>query len=173
MISRRGERRQHEDAVREGEPIALIHELAGQKAVARHDRRQAWKVRVGGVGGEDEDEHRRRLDQVIEDSRPEYGASELRHARFGPRRDHLIGVRQKRDAEEHRDREHRHRHERGGRVLGLGRAERRHAVRHRLDAGHRGAAVRERRQQQERRQRLRLAERARRGVSTGTRPPVK
>ena len=44
---------------------------------------------------------------------------------------------------------HRHDDQRGGRVLRFGRLERRHAVEDRFDAGHRRAAVRERRQQQE------------------------
>jgi hypothetical protein len=54
-----------QDAVREGETIALVHELARQEAVAREDRRESWKVRVGGVRRKHEDRHRRRLDEVV------------------------------------------------------------------------------------------------------------
>ena len=151
----RREDREHQDAVREREPVALVHELARQVAIARHDRRQPREVGVRGVRRQHEDQRRAGLEQVVEDVRPaEDRPAELRDPRLGAVRHHLVGVRQHRDADEHPDRQRRHRDERRRRVLRLGRTERRHAVRHRLDAGHRRAAVRERRQQQERRQRL-------------------
>ena len=50
-----GQGGEHEDAVGEDEPIAAVGELAGEEAVAGDDPGQAWKVGVGGVGGEDQD----------------------------------------------------------------------------------------------------------------------
>ena len=50
-----GQGGEHEDPVGEDEPVAAVGELAGEEAVAGDDPGQAWKVGVGGVGGEDQD----------------------------------------------------------------------------------------------------------------------
>ena len=57
-ISDAGRDREHEDAVREHEPVAPVGELAGQEAVAGDDRRQAREVGVGGVRRQDQDRER-------------------------------------------------------------------------------------------------------------------
>ena len=149
-ISTPAKHRQHEDAVGEGEAVALVHELPRQEAVARDDRGEPREVGVRRVRREHEDHRRRRLHQVVE-NRPaaEDRAAELRDARLGCRRQHVVGVGENGDADEHRDGEDGHRHERRRGVLRLGRRECRDAVRDGLDARHRRAAVGERRQQQE------------------------
>ena len=58
---RAGQHAQDQDAVRKRQPIALIHELARKKSIARDDRRQPREVCVRSVRGEDQNEHRRRL----------------------------------------------------------------------------------------------------------------
>ena len=79
----RREGREHQDAVREGEPVALVHELARQIAVARHDRGEPREVGVRRVRREDEDERRARLEQVVEDVRSaEDRPAQLRHSRL-------------------------------------------------------------------------------------------
>ena len=67
----RREDRQDEDAVREGEPVALVHELPRQVAVARDDRRQPREVGVRRVRRQHEDQHRRGLQQVVDDAAAE------------------------------------------------------------------------------------------------------
>ena len=59
-----------ENAVRKREPVTLVHELARQIAVAGEDRRQARKIRVGRVGRQHQDQHRRRLHQVVRNAAP-------------------------------------------------------------------------------------------------------
>ncbi len=56
--------RQGDDAVAEHEAVAALGQLAGQEAVGRLERRQPREVGEAGVGGEDEDERRRRLQRV-------------------------------------------------------------------------------------------------------------
>ena len=81
----RREHRQHEDAVREREAVALVHELPRQVPVARDDRRQPREVGVRRVGREHEDQHRRGLQQVVDGAVAEDRAPELRDARLGSR----------------------------------------------------------------------------------------
>ena len=63
--SARREHAQDQDAVREREAVALVHELARQEPIARDDRRQPREVRVRGVGGQHQDQHRRGLHRVV------------------------------------------------------------------------------------------------------------
>ncbi len=74
-----GERAENQDAVGEGQAVALVHELAGQKAVAGDDGGQAREVGIRRVGRQDQDQHRGCLDAVVEDVAPaEDGARHLR-----------------------------------------------------------------------------------------------
>ena len=57
-ISALGHDREHDDAVREHQPVAAVRELAREIAVAGDDRRQPREVRVRGVGGEHQDRRR-------------------------------------------------------------------------------------------------------------------
>ena len=57
---------EHEDAVREHEPVATVGELPRQEPVARDDARQAREVGERGVGRQREDRRRRRLEQHVE-----------------------------------------------------------------------------------------------------------
>ena len=68
VVDRQHDRRQQperDDAGREGQPIAPERELARHEAVARQEVGQAREIRIGGVGAEDEDRHRRELDVVV------------------------------------------------------------------------------------------------------------
>ena len=56
---------QPDDAVREREAVALIHELSRDITVACEDGRQPGKVRVRRIRREHEDEHRRGLHEVV------------------------------------------------------------------------------------------------------------
>jgi hypothetical protein len=53
----RGEAAQHENAVREDEPVALRRELARRVAVAGEQARQAREVGERSVGRQHEDQH--------------------------------------------------------------------------------------------------------------------
>ena len=150
-----GERAEAENAVREREPVALVHELPRKMAIAGQDRREPGKIRVRGIGRQHEDQHRRGLDEVVGDAAPlEDTARQLRDHGFVLTRVDLVRVRQQRDPEEHRDRQYRHDDHRRGGVAGFRRPEGRHAVGDGLHAGHGRAPVGERPQQQQQRKRL-------------------
>ena len=144
---------QHDDAVRERQPVAAERELVRQEPVARQDRAQSREVGVARVRREDQDERRRRLDRV---ERPACSpntvlaicaGAEISSACWTPNWCARIVMPRKNvpriDA---------HPHERGRRVARLRLLERGDAVRDRLDAGERGAARRERAQDDEQRQ---------------------
>ena len=59
-----------ENAVRERKPVTLVHELAGEIAIARQDRREPREIGVRRIGGKDENQHRRRLNQVVRKAAP-------------------------------------------------------------------------------------------------------
>ena len=58
-----GQAGEHDDPVRVDEPVAEVHELAGEVAVAGEDGGQPREALVRRVGGEDEDPERDRLDE--------------------------------------------------------------------------------------------------------------
>ena len=124
-------------------------ELAGQVAVLGDDRRQAREAVVRGVRGEDEDRGGGELQEHERGPVAEHRQAELRDHRPVVARVRLEVVREERHAEEQRAEQHAHPHERGGRVLRLGTAERGHAVGDRLDPGERDRARREALEQQE------------------------
>ena len=93
--------RQHEDAVREDEPVAAVRQLPRHVAVAGDDRRQPGEVRVGGVRGQHEDRERGYLeDQVHRCPATEDGATHDREQRLVLRRRRRETVGQHCDAEE-------------------------------------------------------------------------
>ena len=150
-----GEYAQSHDAVREGEAVSLAHELARDVAVTRQDRRQAREVGVGRVRRQHQDHHRRGLDCVVPRAAvAEHPAGELGDHRLLFAREHVIRLRQQCDPEEHRDRKSRHHRHRRRRVFRFWRFECRDTVGDRFHPGHRRAAVREGREEQEQRQRL-------------------
>ncbi len=157
---RGGRRRQHDDAVREHEPVAAVRELARQVAVLGDDRRQAREPVVRGVRGEGEDRRGGELQEHERGTVAEHGQAHLRHHRAVVARVRLEVVREHRHAEEQRAEEHPHPHQRGRRVLRLRAPERGHAVRDRLDAGERDRARREALEQQEDAERAAALERA-------------
>ena len=58
-----GQPGQHEDPVREHEPVAAVGELVGEIAVPAEQRRQHREAVEGGVGGEHEDRGRESLEE--------------------------------------------------------------------------------------------------------------
>ena len=102
MQERRRSAAEDQDAVGEGEAVAPGGELAGEEAVAGQEGRQAREVGEGGVGGQHQDQHGRRLDAVVEQPRPpKIAARELRDHRLALGGHDVVGVRQQRDAQEH------------------------------------------------------------------------
>ena len=61
-----GEHRQDDDPVAEGQPVAAELELARQEAVLAQEARQAREVGERGVRGQDQQQRRGDLDQVVE-----------------------------------------------------------------------------------------------------------
>ena len=157
---------EHDDPVREHEPVAAVRELARQVAVLGDDRRQAREPVVRGVRGEDEDRRGGELQEHEQRARcrtpagPSCAITVRSWLGYG-----CEPVREHRDAEEQRAEQHAHPHERGRGVLRLGPPERGHAVRDRLDAGERDRARREALQQQEERERAADLVRRRRTAS--------
>ena len=150
---------QRDDAVREHEPVPALGELPGHEGVARVEARQAREVGERGVRGEDQDQRRADL-QDQEERAPDRRRCRRRPARSSRaptcsrlRPAHLEPRREERHGEEARAEARPHPHERDLRVPPFGLAERRHAVRDRLDAGDRRAARRERPEHDERRTR--------------------
>ena len=62
--------RQDDDAVREGEPVPAVRELAGHEPVPREERGEPREVREARVGRQDEDQHRHALDEVVDAATP-------------------------------------------------------------------------------------------------------
>ena len=58
---------EQEDAVGEHQPVAPDGELAGQERVLGHEADQEGEAGEAGVGGQDEDQRRGRLQRVEED----------------------------------------------------------------------------------------------------------
>ena len=144
------ERAEHDHAVREHQPVAAVRELPGHEPVARQDRREAREVLVGRVGREHQDRRREELHEVEEEPAAEHRVRDLADDRpLLADRDPVDVGRQVGDPQEHRDRDDPHDQQGLGGVLRLRAAERRHAVRDRLDAGERGRARRERVQDHE------------------------
>ena len=151
---RRG-RGQHDDPVREDEPVAEIRELAGEVAVVRQQRGEPGEALVGRVRGQDEDEQGQPLDRVEHEGACGAGgegrAGDLRDDGDGRARPSVHVDGQERHAHEERDRE-RAEHAEGLRgVPALRVPEGVDAVRDRLHARERGRTGRERPQQDERR----------------------
>ena len=72
---------EHDDAVREHQPVAAVRELARQVAVLGDDRRQAREPVVRGVGGERQDGGGRELEEHERGTVAEHGQAHLRHHR--------------------------------------------------------------------------------------------
>ena len=64
------------DPVREREAVASKGQLPGSKAVLREDRREPREVRVGGVGGEQEDARCPYLVGIVQDVFAQYFPAE-------------------------------------------------------------------------------------------------
>ena len=142
------QRREDEHPVREDEPVAEVRELARREVIARHQRGEPRKALEGGVGGEDEDQERRCLDDVVHEARSRSGrerrARDLRDHRRRLARHRVLVHGQVGDAEEEGDRDHAKHRERPRSVTPVRATERVDAVRNRLDPGQRGRAGRER-----------------------------
>ena len=148
---------QDEDAVRVGEPVPTVRELARDEAVPRQERGDPGKVGEARVGRQDEDQSRDGLDQVVKRRLPEDRARELGVRRLARDRHDVGHVDQERDPDEQGDQDHAQRREHLAGVLRLGRPEGRDAVRHRFDPGQGRAARRERAEREEQGQRLHAA----------------
>src|SRR3989304_5463643 len=97
---------QDRDAGGEDETVALVRELPGHEAIAGQDRREPREVGIRGVGGEEQNEHGRRLHREVEDPGAEPPPRDLRHERLVPPGNDAEVVREVGDAEKHRDRDH-------------------------------------------------------------------
>ena len=80
-----------------------VGELAGDEPVARQERGEAREVREARVGGQDQDEHRHALDEVVERRRAEDQPGELRVHRLPSAGHDAEGVREGGDPEEEDD----------------------------------------------------------------------
>ena len=84
---RGGHDAEDDDAQAEGQAVAAEGELAGHEAVLGQDGGQAREGVEGGVGGQEEDERRERLEEVeadrvaAEDGRGDLGDDRLRRVR--------------------------------------------------------------------------------------------
>ncbi len=131
----RGGGSQDEDAVREDEAVASRSELPGQEAITRKEEGEAREVRKGGVGGEDEDQHGRCLDGVVQHAVAEYLAGKLGEDGLLGKWREVIVPGEKRDAYEERDEDEAEPGEHDARVFRFRRLESRYAVRDGLHAG--------------------------------------
>ena len=121
-------------------------------AVSGQDRSQTGKSGEGAVGGQDQDQHRGDLDEVVQRPLTEDGPGDLGNHRFVfPGKDPEV-VSQDADAEEHGAQDRGHAGHGHPGVLGLRTLEGCHAVRNRLDAGERRATGGEGAEEQEQRQ---------------------
>ena len=75
-----GDAGEHEDAVRVDEPVAEVHELAGEEPVAREHGGQPREALVRRVRGQDEDAEGEPLDEVVEDRAPADDAGKVARA---------------------------------------------------------------------------------------------
>ena len=166
-----GDERQEHDPVGEHEPVAAVGELAGQEAVAGDDRRQPREVGVGRVGGQDQDRERGDLGDPEQHALAAVDVlAPSARCRSGRSRRGTAGgaAASTETPRKQRAEDHAHDGDRRRRVLRLRLAERRHAVGHRLDAGQRDGARRERPQQHQQAERLRCPWRSSRAsVATG------
>ena len=169
--------RQDHDAVREGEPVAAVRELARDEPVPGEERGEPREVREARVGGQDEDQHRHALDQVVDQRLPEDAPRELGVHRLAFHRDDAEGVRERGDAEEQHDEDAAQRQEDAAGGLGLRGAEGGDAVGDGLDPRQGRAPGREGPEHQEGREDLPAAARQRRAprrpsprAPTGRRP---
>ena len=146
---------EHDDAVREHEPVAAVGQLARQVAVTRDDRRNPWEVGEGGVGGQDQDGEGRELEDVVERRGAPVDVARherqqrlvvlrrwFEHGRLQVRGEH-------RDPHEEHAEDEAHGDQGAGGVLRLGLLERGNAVRDGLDTGQRNRTGRERSEQDE------------------------
>ena len=144
---------QQDDPPRVGQPVAPEAELAGHVAVLGEDRGQPRERVEAGVGGQEQDQGRRDLEQVEERARAEDGPRDEGHhcraAAVVDRGHDREGVGDDRDPDEDDSQQDRHRDHRVGGVLRLGLLERRHAVGDRLHPGQGDRAAGERLEQQE------------------------
>src|SRR5207249_4117113 len=153
----RGHERQRDDPEREGEALATEGELSRHESVVGEHRRQSREAAEAGVRGEQQDDRRRYLHQVIEERAVAHERSR-EHAvdRFELE---LIGRdadtrREIREPKEKRGENSPHPDERDDGVARLWWLEVGNAVGDRLASGKTDGAGRERAQDEERRQRL-------------------
>ena len=78
---------QGHDPGAEREPLAAEREPAGHEPVARQDRRQPREVGEARVGGQDQDAHRRELQDVVGEPGAEHRPADLRDDRLVRARD--------------------------------------------------------------------------------------
>ena len=136
----RHEREAH-DAVRERQPVAARRELPRHVAIVGEDAGESRKIGERRVGREHEHGERRVLERVVQRPAAEHVMAENREHRLARRRHDVIVLREKRHAEEERGEDRHHPAECRRGILLRRRLEGHHAIRDRLGARHRGAAL--------------------------------
>lgn len=144
-----GDQAEDHNTVGEDQPVPPVGELPGQKAVAAENGRKPREIGEAGVCGQNQDQHRGRLDDVVKDTVAENAVGDLGHYGLGLARGYPQYMGQKADTQEHADGQDRHVDQGFGGVLGDGLVERLDAVGNGLHPGEGRAPSGERAQDEE------------------------